>query len=140
MPLRTLWRLGQSRPGIHAASEFQPRPSAAQTDRGRRRPSRERERGYDKTGKGLCEMADREERREREGYGNDVMKVYEGGTVAAAASARRGEEDGKKCQEQKFSYIRHRSRHHHFLPLRENGLAFVSFFLNASSYSSTLAQ
>ena len=96
--------------------------------------------GYDKTGKGLCEMADREERREREGYGNDVMKVYEGGTVAAAASARRGEEDGKKCQEQKFSYIRHRSRHHHFLPLLEDVLAFSSFFLNASSNWSTLAQ
>ena len=44
----------------------------------------------------------------RESYGNDVMKVYEGGTVAASPAAAEGGEGCKKRREQKFSYIRHR--------------------------------
>ena len=44
-------------------------------------------------------MAERERgERGREGYGNDVMKVYEGGTVAAApAAALKEEKDVKKA-------------------------------------------
>lgn len=59
----------------------------------------------------------------RGGYGNDVMKVYEGGTVAAWR--RRG---CKRRYEQKFPYLRHRTHHHNFVPLYEDVLAFISFF------------
>ena len=41
----------------------------------------------------------------RDGYGNDVMKVYEGGTVAAAPAAAEGEEGCKKSAESKSFLI-----------------------------------
>ena len=41
----------------------------------------------------------------RDGYGNDVMKVYEGGTVAAAPAAAEGGEGCKKSAESKSFLI-----------------------------------